>query len=128
VTQRELPGRARANTAKGHGSGHWLLQRLTSVALVPLGVWFLASLASLPALDYGTVTAWIGRGWAPIGLVLLILTTVYHSQLGLRVVIEDYVHAPHLKNLALFIVTVAHLLLAIAGGGAVLKQVFGAPA
>jgi succinate dehydrogenase / fumarate reductase, membrane anchor subunit len=120
--------RPRPNAAQGHGSGHWLLQRLTSVALVPLGVWFLASLAALPALDHGTVTAWMGRGWAPVGLVLLVLTTAYHSQLGVRVVIEDYVHAPLVNRLSLLASTFAHLLLALGGLAAVLKQVFGVPA
>ena len=53
------------------GVQHWWVQRLTSVALVPLTVWFVVSLLSLPALDHATVVAWIGQLWTAVFLILL---------------------------------------------------------
>ena len=53
---------------------HWWVQRLTSVALVPLSIWFLVSLLSLPSLDHVTVVAWIARSWTALLLMLFVLS------------------------------------------------------
>src|SRR5205823_4001490 len=74
------------------GVHHWWAQRLTSVALVPLSVWFVVSLLSLPSHEHATVVAWMGQSGTALLLVLLVLDGAWHSQLGLRVVVEDYVH------------------------------------
>jgi succinate dehydrogenase / fumarate reductase membrane anchor subunit len=110
-----------------NGVHHWWLQRLTSVALVPLTIWFVVSILSLPALDHGTVTTWIAQSWTALLLILLVLTAAWHSQLGVQVVIEDYVHGGT-KTLTLVIVTFAHVLVAVAGVFAVLKVAFGGAA
>ena len=107
------------------GAHHWWLQRLTSVALVPLAVWFAVSLIALPALDHTTVAAWMAQSWTALLLILLVLIGTWHSQLGLRVVVEDYVHSGA-KTLTLVIITFAHTLIAAAGVFAILKVAFGA--
>jgi len=74
------------------GVEHWWWQRLTAVALVPLGLWFAAALIGLAGADYTTVRAWMT---GPFNMTLLIVFTgalLHHAQLGLQVVIEDYVH------------------------------------
>src|SRR6202012_208923 len=71
---------------------HWWLQRLTSIALVPLTIWFAVSLFSLPALDHVTVIAWMAQSWTALLLILLVLVGTWHSRLGVQVVIEDYLH------------------------------------
>jgi succinate dehydrogenase / fumarate reductase membrane anchor subunit len=101
---------------------------VSSVALVPLAVWLLVALATLPAFDHHTVATWVGSGWTPVWLFLFVLTAAHHSQLGIRVIIEDYVHAPSLKTLMLLVVMFAHVLLAIAGAAAILKLAYGTPA
>jgi len=107
------------------GVRHWWMQRLTSVALVPLAVWFVVSVLSLPALDHATVSAWIGQLWTMVFLILLILTASWHSQLGVRVVVEDYVHGSGARALGLALVTFFHVVVATAGVLAVLKVGLG---
>lgn len=107
------------------GVHHWWAQRLTSVALVPLGVWFAVSVLSLPALDHATVTAWIGQLWTAVFLILLVLTAAWHSQLGVRIVVEDYVHGSGAKTMTLALVTFFHVVVAAAGVLAVLKVALG---
>ncbi len=106
------------------GVHHWWVQRLTSVALVPLAVWFTVSLLSLPSLDHTTVIAWMAQSWTSLLLILFVLIATWHSQLGLRVVVEDYVHGGA-KTIVLVIVTFAHALIAVAGVFAILKVAFG---
>ena len=106
------------------GVHHWWLQRLTSVALVPLAVWFAVSLLALPSLDHTTVVAWMAQSWTALLLILLVLIATWHSQLGLRVVVEDYIHSGA-KTLTLVVITFVHTLIAAAGVFAVLKVAFG---
>ncbi|HZT03548.1 MAG TPA: succinate dehydrogenase, hydrophobic membrane anchor protein [Steroidobacteraceae bacterium] len=114
----------------GHGSAkegvhHWWVQRLTSVALVPLAVWFVVSVLSLPSLDHATVSAWVGQLWTAVFLILFVLTAAWHSQLGVQVVVEDYVHGSGMKMLVLGLVTFFHVVVAVAGVLAVLKVALG---
>jgi succinate dehydrogenase / fumarate reductase membrane anchor subunit len=111
---------------RGHGSakegvGHWWAQRLTSVALVPLGCWFLISLLALPSLDHATVVNWMSGTATAFAMVLFVLVAVWHSQLGIRVVIEDYVHDEGMKTVALALATFVHFALAAAGILAILR-------
>ncbi|MHB8812269.1 MAG: succinate dehydrogenase, hydrophobic membrane anchor protein [Steroidobacteraceae bacterium] len=110
------------------GVHHWWAQRLTSVALVPLTVWFVVSVLSLPALDYATVTACMGQLWTAVFLILLLVTAAWHSQLGVRVVVEDYVHGSGMKTLTLAVVTFFHVVVAVAGVLAILKVALGGAA
>ncbi len=85
-------GRVRGLGAAHVGSGHWWAQRLTSLALVPLTLWFIGSAIRLEGTDRAGMIGWLH---APVPLVLmlcLIAATFWHMELGLRVVIEDYVH------------------------------------
>jgi succinate dehydrogenase / fumarate reductase, membrane anchor subunit len=119
-------GRVLGTGAARSGVHHWWLQRLTSVALVPLSIWFVVSLLALPSLDHATVRAWIAQSWTALLLVLFVLVATWHSQLGVRVVVEDYVHAAGLKTLTLVGVTFTHVLIGAAGVFAVLKVALGA--
>jgi len=110
------------------GVHHWWLQRLSSIALVPLTVWFTVSLLSLPALDHVTVVAWMAQSWTALLLILLVLVATYHSQLGVRVVVEDYIHNTGLRTLILVTLTFTHAFLAVAGVFAILKVAFGGAA
>ncbi|HEX4388694.1 MAG TPA: succinate dehydrogenase, hydrophobic membrane anchor protein [Steroidobacteraceae bacterium] len=110
------------------GVEHWWLQRLTSIALVPLSVWFVVSLLALPSFEHATVIAWMGQSWTALLLILLVLVGAWHSQLGVRVIVEDYVHHPGAKTLTLVLLGFVHVLVAAAGVFAVLKVAFGGTA
>jgi succinate dehydrogenase / fumarate reductase membrane anchor subunit len=107
-------------TARG-GVHHWWVQRVSALALVPLGLWLLIALVRLPLDDYAAVTDWVAHGVNPVLLSLLVGVGAWHSQLGVQVVIEDYVHAPGTKTLALLLSAGAHLLVGAIGIYAVLR-------
>jgi succinate dehydrogenase / fumarate reductase membrane anchor subunit len=110
-------------TAK-EGAKHWWSQRVSAVGLVLLSLWFVVSLACLGNFDYLTVTAWIGGPCNATLLILLIGTMVYHSQLGVQVVIEDYVHGT-LKTVAIVLSNFFHVVVGALGVVSVLRIAFG---
>ena len=71
------------------GTHHWWHQRLTALALIPLGIWFVISLIVFTGASHAEVAAWMGHPVNAGLLLLLIATTFYHLKLGLQVVIED---------------------------------------
>jgi succinate dehydrogenase / fumarate reductase, membrane anchor subunit len=115
-----------AGSAK-EGVHHWWLQRLTSIALVPLSIWFVVSLLSLPSFDHVVLISWMAQSWTALFLILFVLVATWHSQLGVRVVLEDYTHGGS-KTLALVLITFIHAVVAVAGVFAVLKVAFGGAA
>ena len=121
--------RVRGLGATGGGTSHWWAQRLTALALVPLTLWFVASLAALAGADHAVVRAWADSPVVAGLLVLLLVTTFYHTYLGLQVVIEDYVHHEGAKLATLLLVRAACLVLGLIGIlSALLLLVGGAPA
>lgn len=118
-------GRVRGLGAAKEGLAHWRAQRWTALALVPLAIWFAASLAAMTGADYATARAWIASPLVAILLVLLIGATFHHAQLGLQVVIEDYVASPLGKLAWILLVKGAALLLGVGAAFSVLKIAFG---
>ncbi len=98
------------------GVHHWWVQRLTAVALIPLTLWFAYAVVSgcLDVSSIETTRAFIGDPIHSILLILLTFTMLHHSQLGLQVVVEDYVHGP-LKTLMLVAVKFGHIVAGVAG-------------
>ena len=117
--------RARGLGSAREGVHHWWAQRLTAIALIPLVVWFAISLVMMSGADYGAVRAWIG---SPVVMVLLILTIaigLHHGQLGLQVVIEDYVHGDGSKLALIVAVRFIAVLFGLAAIVAILRIGFG---
>lgn len=117
--------RARGLGSAREGARHWWAQRLTAVALAPLSLWFAAGVVALSGAPHGEAAAWIAD---PLNATLMILTLVllfHHGQLGLQVVIEDYVHAEGLKVALLILVKLLALALALTGSVAVLRLTVG---
>ncbi len=103
------------------GTDHWWGQRISGIALVLLGLWFVLSVLSLPSLEYHIVVEFAGRSLNNALLSLLCLAAAYHSNLGVQVVIEDYVHAAALHKASIVISRIAHLLLAVVTVYAVIR-------
>ena len=79
------------------GVTHWWGQRLTSIALIPLGLWFVFSIVGLLPSDHATAVTWL-RSPLQAGLLILFISVVFwHALLGLQVVVEDYIHTEWLK-------------------------------
>lgn len=112
-------------TAKD-GTGHFWRQRISGIALVLLGLWFVASVVSLPALQYDAVIDFISRPLNSVLMLLTCLAVAYHSNLGVQVVIEDYVHANGLKLAALILSRFAHVFVAALSVYAILLIGLGA--
>jgi succinate dehydrogenase / fumarate reductase, membrane anchor subunit len=121
-------GRVLGLGAGGGGSRHWWVQRVSAVALAPLGVWFLVSLVMLPDLGYGTVRAWLGAPLHGLLMALAVLAAAYHSWLGVCVVIEDYVANEASKVAALLVAQFLHFAVGATALFAVLKVALGSAA
>lgn len=110
------------------GTEHWWGQRVSAIALVVLGLWLIAGIAGLESFSYAAVAAWISAPFNSVMLLLTVLTSCYHSHLGVQMVVEDYVHSAGLKIVTLIGSTFVHFIFAAAGAFAVLKVAFGAGA
>lgn len=97
-----------AGAAK-EGTRHWWAQRLTAVALVPLGIGFVVMMIALLGTDYDGARAALGHPVAATLWILFALALFHHAQLGLQVVVEDYVHSPGLKIAGIIAVKFAAL-------------------
>ncbi len=108
-----------------HGTGHWWAQRVTAAALIPLGLWFAISLLGLPVADYSAVRSWLAQPLNSTLMILLIVSVLHHSQLGVQVVVEDYVHDDSLKFMTLTVSRLLHLALAVAAIYALISIALG---
>ena len=105
-------GRVRGLGSAREGGEHWLTERVTSIALLLLGTWLLASLLLLPDLGQRTVLEWLHRASGAVPMALLIFVGFKHALDGMKVVVDDYVHEPG-NNFAL---NTLLLFLAVGGG------------
>jgi succinate dehydrogenase / fumarate reductase, membrane anchor subunit len=123
VMRSEL-GRVRGLGAAKSGTGHWWGQRLTAIALVPLTVWFVLAAFHLSGLPRAAVAHWAGHPINTALLVALVLVTFRHLQLGLQVVLEDYIHSEAARTIWLLLLRGAAAFLALLGVLAALKLAF----
>jgi succinate dehydrogenase / fumarate reductase membrane anchor subunit len=117
--------RARGLGSAKEGVQHWWMQRLTGLALIPLGLWFVAGLIAHLGLDRAAAAAWL-RQPVVLGLTALLIVAVFHhAQLGLQVVIEDYVGNEAARLVAVVLVKAAAIVLATAALVALLTIAIG---
>jgi succinate dehydrogenase / fumarate reductase membrane anchor subunit len=119
MTMRTPLGRVRGRGSAKSGTGHFIGQRLTAIANIPL------TIASLVGRNLAAVAQILGSTAVNIVMVLFILSTSYHMKLGMQVIIEDYVHDEGAK----FALLIANIFFAAAVGFAsiyaILKLSFG---
>jgi succinate dehydrogenase / fumarate reductase membrane anchor subunit len=104
-------GKVRGLGSAREGGEHWLTERVTSIALLLLGSWFVASLLMLPGLDRNTLVEWLRSPTAAIPMSLFIIVSFKHALDGVKVVVDDYVHDEGPR----FAVNTLLLFLAVAG-------------
>lgn len=120
-------GRARGLGSAKDGVHHFWVQRLSALALIPLSLWFVFSIAKLamgPA-SFHAVRFWVAAPSVAVTLVLFLAATLYHSMLGVQVVIEDYVGHEGAKLAALVLSKFIHAIVAVSAIFAVLKVALG---
>lgn len=118
--RRSQLGRVRGSGAGG-GVEHWYAERVTSIALVPLTLWFIYAVVSLAGAPQEAVAAWARNPVNTVLLLALIAMTFHHMHLGLQVIYEDYVNAKWLMNLMILGTKAVSLLLGLTAAVAVLK-------
>jgi succinate dehydrogenase / fumarate reductase, membrane anchor subunit len=121
-------GKVRGLGSAREGGEHWLSERVTSVALLLLGAWFLASLLFLPSLDQRTLAEWLRSPAGAVPMALFVITAFWHGVDGLKVVVDDYVDGEANR----WAINTSLLFLAVAGASIALfalgRLAFGAAA
>ncbi len=107
------------------GTHHWWYQRLTAIALTPLSLWFIYELTTLSSFEYANVRAWIATPSTAIMFVLFIPALFHHAQLGMQVVIEDYIEPEWQKIAALVLMKFLATLCAVISVLAIIKIYMG---
>ncbi len=117
---------ARGSGSTNSGSHHWIAERLSAIILAPLSLWFVYSVLGLIGADYYAFQEWQSAPGNVILMVMFLLAMFQHGQLGLTVVIEDYVHIEWLKNVSIATVKYASFLMCISCILTVLRVAFTA--
>ncbi len=97
-------GRARGLGSAKEGLHHWWAQRLTAVALIPLSIWFVASVIALTGSGYEEFALWLANPINTTALLLFLAVGFHHAQLGMQVVLEDYVSGHALRTTSIVFV------------------------
>lgn len=115
-------GRARGLGAGGSGVGHWWAERVSAASLLPLSAWFVVQMFRLSGAEHAQVVKWGSKPVNATMLTALIITTFYHAQMGLQIIVDDYVHGKaHLPTRIL--VKIGTSLIGLLGVFAVIKLV-----
>ncbi len=117
--------RVRGLGSAKQGTEHFWAQRLTAIALVPLALWFVAQLAAHAGADHATAKAWLAEPFTAVVMIRLVVAGFHHGQLGLQVVIEDYVATEWVRLFSIIVVKLGAFALGVAAIFAVLKIAFG---
>ena len=114
-------GRARGLGSAKEGTGHFWAQRVTAIALIPLTFLFVVIIFAFIGADHARAVALMGNPLVAVTMLLFIGAGFYHMQLGMQVVIEDYIHHEAVKTLLLLCVSLGAVTLGVASGFAILK-------
>ena len=117
--------RVRGLGSAKEGLHHWWALKLTAIALIPLTLWFIYSLVSMTTLDYLAAIGWLQSPMTSTLLILFVFTVFYHAQLGMQVIIEDYVGNEALKITSIILLKFVMLFAGLTGIVAILKVFLG---
>lgn len=114
-------GRVLGTGSAREGTDRWWAERVSSVALVPLTLWFLFSMLLLPSLDFDVIRSWMSVPTSGFLCVLLVAVSAHHAYLGTNAIVEDYVHGHGAKLVLLLSLRFLYVLCAGAGIFAVMR-------
>ena len=109
-----------ASHAQG-GSHHWIAQRLTAIALIPLIIWFVFNLVCSVNDDQAGALSFLQNPFNAITMVLFLATSIYHGSLGMRVVFEDYISCSVARTTAIILTNFISIILVVASIVAVIN-------
>ncbi|GAM96759.1 succinate dehydrogenase hydrophobic membrane anchor protein [alpha proteobacterium U9-1i] len=119
-------GKVRGHGAGHEGTGHFIAQRVSAIALMVLGPWFVISAAlTMPGPSYLGAIDFLSEPLNAVGVTLLIVIALYHMRIGMQEVIVDYIAKPFTKTLLLILNTLALLALGAGAVYAVMQVNFG---
>jgi len=112
--------------AQGLGSAksglrHWMIQRITAVALIPLGIWFVAAFILLISAPYDESIKWLSSIWTVTLAISFIMTMFYHGYLGMQVIWEDYISHELTKWIVIILTKFLSVIIALLAIVAILK-------
>lgn len=110
----------------GDGVTHWWAQRFSAILMVGLTAWLVWALIALAGASHAEAVAWLGRPFHASMAILFTLVAIYHSRLGLQVIIEDYVHKRAVEVSLQIVVKILAVVGAVLAVMAILKVAFGA--
>ncbi|MCW8308472.1 succinate dehydrogenase, hydrophobic membrane anchor protein [Acidiphilium sp. PA] len=117
-------GRARGMGSAKSGLGHWWAQRLTAMALLPLSLYFVLSVFLLEGADQAAMLRYMAEPWNGVLFIALVAALFYHLQLGLQVVIEDYIHSEARRLTAVLAMRAVVIFFGLLALVSVLKLIF----
>lgn len=117
-------GRVRGLGSAKSGTHHWWMQRVTSLALLPLFLWFILAMLSIAGASYAETRAFLAKPWNAVLMLALLGLSFHHIAAGLQVVVEDYVRAERPRMLVILAIKGLCWLAALASGFAVLRVAF----
>lgn len=107
------------------GTHHWWYQRLTAVALVPLTLWVMSSIINATSMGYSDVQTWLTSPLNAALFLAFISALFFHAQLGMQVVIEDYIESEWQKIGCIMLVKFLAVIAGLASALAILKVYIG---
>jgi len=116
---------ARGAGSTGEGSHHWIVQRFSAVAMLPIVVWFMFNIAALSTSSYVAFIDWMSSPLVSAATILFVIMSFWHGALGLQTIIEDYIHCKICKPLFIFLTYFASFAFALTCIVSVLKISFG---
>ncbi len=117
--------KARGLGSAKSGTHHWIAQRLTAIALIPLSIWFVFSLVCMTELSHQAAIEWIQSPLVAVFLLLFIIAMFHHAQLGIQVVIEDYIECKVVKITGIVLLKLVSIIAGLTAATAVLKIYLG---
>lgn len=121
---RSALSRARGLGSAKSGSAHWWAERVTSIALLPLSLYFVASVILLLGADHARMAAYMAMPWNTALFLALIAIMFQHLALGVQVIVEDYVPNEAKRLVTILLLKGIILFLALASAASVLKLAF----
>jgi len=117
--------RARGLGSARHGSGHWMHERITALASLPLMLWLVWAVLRMPEFSYAQVVMFLSAPLNAILMLLAVFTVFYHALLGTQVIAEDYIHHEGLKFAKLVSLKLFYIAAGTACVFSILKIAFG---